>query len=409
MRKIKAVVLEKSGTRYTVLDQEGTFRQVHRRLDAEVGEEIQIASWTEYFRGVRIWAGAVALFVLVITSVLGWNMIQAPTVVALLSVDINPSLQLEIDNQGCFVAFKTQNEDAKRMLNKINLKGKPMEAVLDEIVSQAYDQKFLSTEQPWVVVGYSPMTNKTLEQMPKALNKHQITSWVTKIGEEKGLTPQIAVFSLTSQERELAQKGDLTLGEYALWQTADKAGVVMQPEKLKDSSERVRLLENPQVQVQIKQEKERQSVSIGKPLEKGTGKILPVGKSASSVKDLFSWIDKSRNSVGDQRENQLKRQDLEKANVKDNTDVNHNTSDKYKDNANANTKAKDEDHQKAKEQENYLKKDLNNTNDREHRETQRTKYDKVYVPQIRNLENLRRNTFRTYNSPEYDGEKQQRR
>src|SRR5665648_744480 len=358
MSKIKAVVLEKYGSRYTVLDQDGTFRQVHRRLDAEVGEEIQIASWTEYFGGVRIWAGAVALFVLVITSVLGWNMIQAPTVVALLSVDINPSLQLEIDNQGCFVAFKTQNEDAKRMLNGINFKGKPVDEILEDIVSQAFDQKFLTTEQPWVVVGYSPMTNKTLEQMPKALNRPQITSWVTKIGEKKGLTPQIAVFALTSQERELAQKGDLTLGQYALWQTADKAGVVIPPEKLKDSTERVRLLENPQVQVQIKQEKERQSVTIGQPLEKGTGKLLPV----------------------------------EKATVKDNTK--------------ANTKVKDEDIQKAQEQKTDPKKDLNHTNDSEHRETQPTKYDKVYVPPSRNLGNLRRDTFRTYHSPEDDGEKQ---
>jgi len=42
MRKMKAVVLEKSGSHYTVLDHDGNFRQVHRRLNAEVGEEIQI-------------------------------------------------------------------------------------------------------------------------------------------------------------------------------------------------------------------------------------------------------------------------------------------------------------------------------------------------------------------------------
>jgi len=74
MSKMKAVVLEKSGSRYTVLDQEGTFRQVHRRLNAEVGEEIQIQSWTEYFSGVRIWAAA--LFLLVLTTLLGWTLVQ---------------------------------------------------------------------------------------------------------------------------------------------------------------------------------------------------------------------------------------------------------------------------------------------------------------------------------------------
>ena len=71
MRKMKAVVLEKSGSHYTTLGQDGTFRQVHRRLNAEVGEEVQIQSWTEYFGGVRIGAGVVALFLLVLTVFLG--------------------------------------------------------------------------------------------------------------------------------------------------------------------------------------------------------------------------------------------------------------------------------------------------------------------------------------------------
>jgi len=382
MSKTKAVVLEKSGSRYTVLDQDGTFRQVHRRLNVEVGEEIQIQSWTEYFSGVRIWSGAVALFLLVITSILGWNMVQAPTVVALLSVDINPSLQIEMDNQGHFVAFETQNEEAKRMLNKIDLKGKPIEEVLGQIVSQAYDQKFLSTERPWVVVGYSPMTNKTLEQMPKALNKHQIISWVTESGEKKGLNPQIAIFSLTSQERELAQKQDLTLGEYALWQTADKAGVVTQPERLKDSSERVRLLENPLVQWQIKSEKnERQAVSINKPVENDHWKLLPVGTLIVPIKVLHPWMDKSRSKDRDQQDNPPKDQG--------NADVHTNNAN---DNANAYAKAKDEATQKSTNQGNYQTKDLNGAKDSEHKATQPIKYNKVYVPKILNPGNSRHDT-----------------
>lgn len=409
MSKMKAVVLEKSGSRYTVLDQAGTFRQVHRRLNAEVGEEIQIQSWTEYFNGVRIWAGAAALFLLVLTTLLGWTLYQAPTAVALLSVDINPSLQFALDNQGHLLNFETQNEDAKRMLSQIDLKGKPIVEVLEQIVTQAYDQKFLSTEQPWVVVGYSPMTNKNLE-MPKELNENQIISWVTEIGEKKGLTPQVAVFSLTSQERELAQKGDLTLGEYALWQTADKAGVVTQPEKLKDTSERVRLLENPQVQVQIKAEKnERQSVlpqtsgtwkqdsgSIGKPGENGTGKLLPAGKLISPIKDLYPWIDKSRSKDGDK----YKQKDQDIANDKANDNAKAKANDNAKDN---------EDKQKAKDQEKYQNKDLNKAKDNENKVTQRTKYDNIFVSPIPNPGNLRRDTSRTYKFPEYNRDKQQRR
>ncbi len=328
MNKLKAVVLEKSGSLYTVLGQDGTFRQVHRRLNAEVGEEVEIRTGIDLFGGIRIWAGAVALFLITITTLLGWNLYQAPTAVALLSVDINPSLQIVLDKQGHLIKIQTQNEDAKRMLSKLDLKKKPIEEVLEQIITQAYEQKFLNPEHFWVVVGYSPMNNKTLEQMPKELNEDQIISWVTDISEKKGLTPQVAVFPLTFQERELAQKGDLTLGEYALWQTADKAGVVTPPEKLKQTSERVRLLENPQVQVQIKAEKnERQSVkpqttgtskkdaeSINKPSEDSTRKPSLVGKQFPSIKVLNPWIDKSRstNEDKDQRKYQNKDNNMPK-------------------------------------------------------------------------------------------------
>ncbi|MDR3602806.1 MAG: hypothetical protein P4L49_20405 [Desulfosporosinus sp.] len=298
MSKMKAVVLEKFGSHYTVLGKNGTFRQVHRRLNAEVGEEIEIRTGIVDFSGLRAWAGVAALFLLVITALLGWNLYQAPTAVALLSVDINPSLQFTIDAQGHLLKFQTQNEDAKNMLKQIDLTGKPIDEVLGQIVTRAYDQKFLNSEQHWIVVGYSPMTDKTSDQMPKELNENQIITWVTGTVEKEGFTPQVAVFPLTSQESALAQKGDLTLGEYALWQTAQKAGVVTQPEKLKDTSERVRLLENPQVQAQIRSKKtglesgipqspgsaKQDSGSIDKPKQESTRKPMPDKLPSSPVK-----------------------------------------------------------------------------------------------------------------------------
>lgn len=257
MGKMKAVVLEKSGSHYTVLGKNGSFCKVHRRLNAEVGEEIEIQTGIAGFNGLRVWAGAAALFLLVLTSLLGWNLYQAPTAVALLSVDINPSLQFTLDAQGHVLKLQTQDEDAELMLKQIDLTGKPIDEVLEHVITLAFEQNYLNAEQRWVVVGYSPMSNKASEQMPKELNEDHIIAWVSETVEKKGLTPQIAVFTLTPKEQKQAQKNDLTLGEYALWQNAQKVGVETQPMKLKESSERIRILENPQVQVRVKEEKEK--------------------------------------------------------------------------------------------------------------------------------------------------------
>ncbi|KLU67669.1 anti-sigma-I factor RsgI [Desulfosporosinus acididurans] len=252
MSKLKAVVLERSGFRYTVLGNDGAFRHVYRRQNIEVGEEIEVRTVIMNANSLRIGAGVAALFLLVLMACLGWNLYQAPTAVALLSVDINPSLQFTIDSQGRLLKFQSENDDAKSMLSQLDLKGQPLDKALEQIITQSYDHKFLNSQQNWVVVGYSPMSDKTSDQMPKELNDQQIALWVTRAIKKNGFTPQVAVFPLTSQERELAQQGELTLGEYALWQTAQKAGVETQAQKLKDNSERDRLLENPQVQEQIK-------------------------------------------------------------------------------------------------------------------------------------------------------------
>ncbi|MGI6119543.1 MAG: anti-sigma-I factor RsgI family protein [Desulfosporosinus sp.] len=360
MNKVKAVVLEKSGSRYTVLGRDGSFRQVRRRINAEIGEEFEIRTGLDIFGGIRVWAGAAALFLLVLTALLWGNLYHAPTAVALFSVDINPSLEFVLDAQGDVLELKTQNEDAKRMLSQIDLQGKPLEEVLEQIVTQAYDQQFLRPDHQWVVVGYSPMPNKTLEEMPEKLNENQINTWITEIGEKKGLIPQVAVFSLTSQERELAQKENLTLGEYALWQTADKAGVVIQPEKLKETTERVRLLENPKVQVQIKAKKNgRQAMSASK-----NG-----NKHQQINQDIVNTRDKARVKALDNAWDKIRSKALEKTRGKssdnvrdktrDNTSDKNKTKDKTKDNAKDNIKNDAKDNARDKTQNNVGTSDNN--------------------------------------------------
>ncbi|AFQ46350.1 anti-sigma factor domain-containing protein [Desulfosporosinus meridiei] len=263
MNKIKAVVLEKSGFRYTVLDKDGAFRHIHRRQTAEIGEEIEIqVPSIQWFGELRAWAGVAALFFLVLTTIFAWNLYQAPTAVALLSVDINPSVQFTIDDQGNLLNINSKNEDAEGLLKNIDFEGRPLDSILEEFVIEAYNQNFLKPEQSWVVVGYSPLSTNPSVEVEEKLNEERIMSRLRSDFEEKGFTPQVAVFAVTAEDRELAQKENLTLGEYALWQNAIKAGVVTPAEKLRDTRERVNLLENPKVQVQVNEsKKDQQSAS----------------------------------------------------------------------------------------------------------------------------------------------------
>lgn len=283
MKKVKAVVLERDGYRCTVLCENGSFRRIYRFHKTEAGEEIVIRAGVGGIKGGKAWVGAAVVFFMVLTTLFGWNLYQAPTAVALLSVDINPSIQFSVDGQGNLLTIDSQNGDAEEWLNQADLKGKPIEKVLEQFVSEVARQQLLDPQLPWIVVGYSPLNNDKAEKNNNEnLSESQIVSCLTENAKKNGFTPQIAFFTLTSQEREHAQKGKLTLGEYALWQTAVKAGVATQEEKLSNTSERIKLLDDPKVQAQVQEDKKEEKLSTAGSQAEGP-KSLPEKSKAEQV------------------------------------------------------------------------------------------------------------------------------
>jgi hypothetical protein len=252
MSRTRAVVLEKKGTQLTVLSSDGAFQKLHYKGTVEVGEEIQIPA----VQKVPIWrmgASVAAIFLMIFMGVFGWNAFQPRTAVAMLSMDINPSLQLTLDQKGRVLGLESLNPDAEQLLSGLSLKGEPWEKALSRIVEQSVNLHYLNSEHPWILVGYSPMKSEQ-NVSPDEINADVITKQVEESAKEKGVSPQVAVYKLTAEEKVQAQETGLTLGEYALANTAKKAGVQIQPEAIKKTDERIRLLEKPEIQEQMKKE-----------------------------------------------------------------------------------------------------------------------------------------------------------
>lgn len=252
MSGLKAVVLEKNGTLLTVLSSDGTFQKLRHKGIVEIGEEINIPA----VRQIPIWrigASVAVIFVMVFMGVFGWNAFQPRTAVAMLSLDINPSLQLTLDRKGRVLELESLNPDAEQLLSGLPLKGEPWEEALAQIIEQSVDMHYLSSEHTWVLVGYSLMKSD-LDLPLKEINIGEIVRQVEGAAVEKGISPKVAVYELTAEEQVQAQETGLTLGEYALVNTAQKAGVKIEPETIKKTDERVRLLEKPEIQEQMKKE-----------------------------------------------------------------------------------------------------------------------------------------------------------
>ncbi|MHB8125395.1 MAG: anti-sigma factor domain-containing protein [Desulfitobacteriaceae bacterium] len=276
MNKDKAIVLEKAGGFYLVLDSEGTFRRVRSHFKAEVGEEIEVAANQSNRlsnRSLRVLLSVAALFLLIFLSTLSWSFWQTPVAVAMLSVDINPSLEISLDKGAHIVNAKAKNDDALQLLQGVNLKGQTLTVAMNRLVTRAVELHFLSEERKWIVLGLSQgFEGKVSSQSDLVeVDSQALQSGLNEVAASKGLGLQVVMFKLTPPEGLEAQKTGLSLGEYALWQTAEKAGLSVQQQTVKNSTERSHLLEVPAVQSELRHN--RNTIDIETTAERSNQKI----------------------------------------------------------------------------------------------------------------------------------------
>jgi hypothetical protein len=278
--KNRVVVLEKADGFYHVLDLKGNFYRVYSRINAQVGEELAVAGY-KFNKARKLLLSLAAVFLLTVLSALSWPLWQPPVVVATISVDINPSLELSLDKEKRIINVTAKNDDALKLLQGFNFKGQTLTQTLNQLVTRAVELNFLNEERKLIVLGFSQGFEEILEpeetlgleetpeagvtvgpEVPEEENNSQgditdagsqaLLSGLNEVAAAKNLDLEVVVFKLDSREGSEAQKTGLSLGEYALWETAEKAGLQVTKQTVKDSRERSQLLEVPAVQKQLK-------------------------------------------------------------------------------------------------------------------------------------------------------------
>lgn len=259
MKQLKAVVLEKKGSMVTILASDGSFQKVRYRKPVEIGAEIEITDLRQRQPLWRTLASVAAVFLFVLLGSMSWNLYQGTTAVAMISVDINPRLQLTLDQKGRVLQSEALNSDAEHVLTGLELKGEPWNLALENIIEQAVTLHYLNQGHNWVLVGYSPV--KAGQEIPKGVTPDDIAQKIESAAQAEGMTPKVAVYQLGAQEQTQAKEQGLTLGEYALMNTAQDVGIQAKASTVENTDERVNLLEQPQVQKQMVKENQLKGIS----------------------------------------------------------------------------------------------------------------------------------------------------
>ncbi|MCR8645599.1 anti-sigma factor domain-containing protein [Paenibacillus sp. N1-5-1-14] len=169
---------------------------------------------------------AVASFLLLIgiAWILNVSLRPAPTV-AMVAIDINPSIELFIDDKGKVNKTSFVNEDSKTLLQEKDLLGKEFYEAVGIIIHAAKKQGYidLETDKKYVLMSVVD-TGKAAFQVD--------ASKVTPDQDDV----QLELYYADQQKQEKAKEAGLTLNKYIVYEQAKQMGIEIELEELRTHS-----------------------------------------------------------------------------------------------------------------------------------------------------------------------------
>lgn len=195
----KGVVLEIDGQEAIILTDSGEFTRVPiRKRQLEVGMEITLPSHhrSKTFQMPKLtgWVAAAAAVMLMFLSPLtGLFNSSGDEVVAYVNIDINPSIELDINSNQDVVAAEPWNDDGRQVLSEVNVRGKDMDEATALITKRAIQDGFLGPKASnSVMLALTPAEGETIgasweNNLKASVNgvlqeEHQVASVDTMVG-----------------------------------------------------------------------------------------------------------------------------------------------------------------------------------------------------------------------------------
>lgn len=209
------IVLEVRGRRATVLAQ-GRFLRLAAIPGWEAGEEVWVSPVEPRAWPALLWrwilGGGVALAA---ASTLGWTALAAAQTVALVSVDINPSIQFGVNAAGRIVSAVGADQSGARLVRSRHWRGETLPVAVTQVVSQAVREGYLTskTTSGVVLIGVAPRSQAQLSatvQSQVAKARAQAESLLTK----DGVQAAVPVVQTSRQTWHAAKKAGVSLGTY---------------------------------------------------------------------------------------------------------------------------------------------------------------------------------------------------
>lgn len=150
MKKTGIVMEIEDGKAYILL-QNGNFRSVLAEKDWKAGDVVAVKG-REGRGSFRTgwWAAAALFFLLTVTGITGMRAYYKENMI--LSVDINPAVELVINRFGFVIRTEAWNEEGAKILAVLDLKNKKYEKALELLLSSEELKRYLDSD-PYVMLA----------------------------------------------------------------------------------------------------------------------------------------------------------------------------------------------------------------------------------------------------------------
>lgn len=237
----KGIVMEMSDRHVIVMTPKGDFRRLPRdSRTCEIGEEILFAE-PPVRRNVPAMAklsGLVAAVVLCIAVFAGVTDFTGKNdVVAYVSMDINPSVEMGIDSAEKVRDLRGLNEDGKQLIAGLDYKGKDMDAVAEAILQKA-EQGPLAKGEGDIIIASSAVkeTNQIDDTAIADKLKAQVSKYLKEEHPNDADKYEVTAFAAPAEIRQEAESQGLSTGKYAIYLAAKSRGSAVPLDEFKTES-----------------------------------------------------------------------------------------------------------------------------------------------------------------------------
>ncbi|TCN00723.1 anti-sigma factor-like protein [Paenibacillus sp. BK033] len=239
----RGIVLSIENKKAVVMTADGQFISIPHQAHMRVGDEASIPAETaapprRKPKRVYWYSGAAAAILLFFIPFFYLTTAEAHPVVAYVSLDINPSIEMGVDQQQRVQELIGLNRDGQAIVSKISYKGKSVDTVAASIMSTVAAEHYLDKPDKDIVITSYMLEDKSpgeeLEKTVTSAVDQKIQEAIKGIDAAK--EPNVTVLSVPSEVREEASANGISSGKMAVYLMAKDEGYPIELEQIKSQS-----------------------------------------------------------------------------------------------------------------------------------------------------------------------------